>query len=242
MKKIILAATAAALAVSLGACTTNETQPETVTVTETAEATTQTKAQDSATPTTTQAAPTPDTTHAESTPTTQAESTPDTSTDLSAHPEVEKVTNALTNIGAEWTPPTSEGDNPLILATDTYDLTINGYDAGVNIFLNEEALTEWLDTVAMFDGIAVTYGNVAVSLNSGLGRADSLELAPKLAAELGGIVTGGEADETETESATVTTDDEPQNSDPHLEEFTECSDSYGDDYETTNDACTHPTY
>ncbi|MDO4914563.1 hypothetical protein, partial [Corynebacterium sp.] len=62
--------------------------------------------------------------------------------------------------------------------------------AGVNVFPDKSTLDSWLEASDSMGGVAVAYGNSAISLNSSDGIQDSVQIAPKLADKLGGEAHG----------------------------------------------------
>lgn len=131
---------------------------------------------------------------ATSSSTTPASSTSATAETSDNGPVVDHITGALDKLNAPWGNVQYKGENEEAIATDVWDLNINKRDSSILVFLDEDARKEWEQSVIWLDGISVAYDNVGISLNSGLGKNDSLELAPKLAEELGGRVTTGGSD------------------------------------------------
>lgn len=102
---------------------------------------------------------------------------------------VQAFVTALNELGIDHTDPV-RAEVGLSGAKALFDITINGFDAGINVFPDAEALATWGEASDSFGGIYVAYGNAALSLNSGDGIADSAEIAPKIAAEVGGEAHG----------------------------------------------------
>lgn len=126
-------------------------------------------------------------------PTNQA--TTETTPQAETHgPIVDHITAALDKLNAPWGNITYKGENEEAVSTDVWELDINGRESYIHNFLDEDARKDWEQSVIWLDGISVAYDNIGISLNSGLGKNDSLELAPKLAEELGGRVTTGDTD------------------------------------------------
>ncbi|OLT55826.1 hypothetical protein BJF89_13650 [Corynebacterium sp. CNJ-954] len=125
---------------------------------------------------------------------TQAPATSTTAEEEDNGPVVDRITGALDKLDAPWGNVEYKGENEEAVATDVWDLDINERDSSILVFLDEDARKEWEQSVIWLDGISVAYDNVGISLNSGLGKNDSLELAPKLAEELDGRVTTGDTD------------------------------------------------
>ena len=109
-------------------------------------------------------------------------------------PIVDHITAALDKLNAPWDNITYKGENEEAVSTDMWELDINGRGSYIHNFLDEDARKDWEQSVIWLDGISVAYDNIGISLNSGLGKNDSMELAPKLAEELGGRVTTGDTD------------------------------------------------
>lgn len=77
-----------------------------------------------------------------------------------------------------------------MLSKASYDITVNGFDASIQIFANEETQTAWVEASDSFGGVGVVIDGAALSLNSSEGIADSAEIAPKVAEEVGGEARG----------------------------------------------------
>jgi hypothetical protein len=76
-----------------------------------------------------------------------------------------------------------------LLVRESVDTTIDGVEAGINTFDSVETATAWAETSRSFGGVAVVGDTWAVSLDSDQpGKAKSLKLAPRIAAEIGGQV------------------------------------------------------
>ena len=69
-------------------------------------------------------------------------------------------------------------------------MTIDGYDAGINVFPDAASLATWQKVSDSLGGVDVSFDNTALSLNSSEGIKDSVEIAPKLASALGGTAHG----------------------------------------------------
>lgn len=102
---------------------------------------------------------------------------------------VDKATAALDQLGIEYTTPTrtSVGGSG---AKATFEVKIDRYDAGINVFPSVPALSSWQKLSDQFGGVDVTFGSTALSLNSQKGINDSVKIAPKLAHALGGEAHG----------------------------------------------------
>ena len=125
---------------------------------------------------------------------TTPETTTTTTQDSDHGPIVDRITTALDKLNAPWDNITYKGENEEAVSTDVWELNINGRGSYIHNFLDEDARKDWEQSVIWLNGISVAYDNVGISLNSKLGKNDSLELAPKLAEELGGRVTTGDTD------------------------------------------------
>lgn len=71
-----------------------------------------------------------------------------------------------------------------------FDITVSGFDAGINVFPNEETLVAWGELSDSFGGIYVSQGTAVLSLNSSEGIGNSAEIAPQIAAAIGGEAHG----------------------------------------------------
>lgn len=77
-----------------------------------------------------------------------------------------------------------------VLSKASYDIAVNGFDASIQIFANEETQTAWVEASNSLGGVCVVIEGAALSLNSSEGVADSAEIAPKIAEEVGGEAHG----------------------------------------------------
>ena len=102
---------------------------------------------------------------------------------------VDTVVTALDELGIEHSDPVRT-EVGLSGAKAIFDITINGYDAGINVFPNAEALANWQELSDQFGGIHVAWDNNALSLNSSEGIANSAEIAPQIAEQIGGDAHG----------------------------------------------------
>jgi hypothetical protein len=107
-------------------------------------------------------------------------------------PAVQKVVKVLDDLGIEHTAPVASVPSGAVAMAATYDITINGFDAGINIFDNATDLTAWQSLSDAFGGVSVTFDTAALSLNSdaGDGVANSKRIAPQIAAAIGGKAHG----------------------------------------------------
>ncbi|MCR2824301.1 MULTISPECIES: hypothetical protein [Microbacterium] len=71
-----------------------------------------------------------------------------------------------------------------------FDITVNGFEAGINVFPDAEMLATWGEASDSFGGIYVSYGNAVLTLNSSEGIANSAEIAPQIATAVGGEAHG----------------------------------------------------
>lgn len=90
------------------------------------------------------------------------------------------------------TPQPSDAAFLRLIGGIAFDVDVNrdGFDDGINQFPNGDSLAKWVEASKSVSGIAVTGDTWAISLNSHKGRARSEQLAPKIAAALGGTVQG----------------------------------------------------
>ena len=104
---------------------------------------------------------------------------------------VQKFTTALDDLNIKHAEPT-RGEVGLSGAQMVFEMAVNGYDAGINIFPDEETLTTWQETSDSFGGIHVALRDeyAVLSLNSSEGVADSAKIAPMIADAVGGTAHG----------------------------------------------------
>jgi hypothetical protein len=102
---------------------------------------------------------------------------------------VQTFVKALDTLGIKHTDP-ARTDVGLSGAKARFDITVDGYDAGINVFPDAKTLTTWGKASDSFGGIYVACGNAVLTLNSGEGVADSAEIAPKISATVGGEAHG----------------------------------------------------
>lgn len=98
-------------------------------------------------------------------------------------------TEGLDALGIEYTEPV-RAEVGLSGAKARFDMTVNGYDAGINVFPDAEMLATWGEASDSFGGIYVAHGNAVISLNSSEGIADSAQIAPLIAEQIGGEAHG----------------------------------------------------
>lgn len=102
---------------------------------------------------------------------------------------VQTFVSALDELGIEHTDPVRAevGGSG---AKAVFDITINGYDAGINVFPDADGLASWQELSDSFGGIHVAWEDSALSLNSSDGIANSAEIAPLIADAIGGEARG----------------------------------------------------
>ncbi|MFG6491266.1 hypothetical protein [Microbacterium sp. P03] len=71
-----------------------------------------------------------------------------------------------------------------------FGITVNGFDAGINVFPDADTLATWGEASDSFGGIYIAYGNAVLTLNSSEGIANSAEVAPRIAEAIGGQAHG----------------------------------------------------
>ena len=102
---------------------------------------------------------------------------------------VQKAVTALDALDIEHTEPVRTD----VLASGAkarFDMTVNGYEAGINVFPTAEALASWQSLSDSLGGIHVAYDLAVLTLNSSEGVANSAEIAPTIAAQIGGEARG----------------------------------------------------
>lgn len=102
---------------------------------------------------------------------------------------VQAFVGALDELGIEHSEPV-RAEVGLSGAKARFDLTVNGFDAGINVFPDAETLATWGEASDSFGGIYVSSGNAVLSLNSSEGIANSAEIAPQIADAVGGEARG----------------------------------------------------
>lgn len=118
-----------------------------------------------------------------------SESTPTAEPLSDIEAAVQAFVGALDELGIEHTDPV-RAEVGLSGAVARFDISINGYDAGINVFADSADLASWGEKSDTFGGIYVEHGTSALSLNSKDGIANSAEIAPKIAEALGGVAHG----------------------------------------------------
>lgn len=108
---------------------------------------------------------------------------------LSENKQLVKIfVDALDALGIEHSEPKRKEAG--ILSKASYDMTVNGTDAGIQIFASEETQKAWVEASTSLGGVCVVIDGAGLSLNSSEGIADSAEIAPKIAEEIGGEAHG----------------------------------------------------
>ncbi|MGI8392478.1 hypothetical protein [Leucobacter sp. W1038] len=102
---------------------------------------------------------------------------------------VDTFVAALDELGIEHSEPVRE-EVQLSGAKARFGMTVNGFDAGINVFPNAERLEAWGEASDAFGGIYVSWGTSALTLNSSEGVANSAEIAPLIAQTVGGEAHG----------------------------------------------------
>lgn len=104
---------------------------------------------------------------------------------------VQRFTTALDDLGIEHAEPERE-DVGGSGAQMRFDMPVNGYDAGINIFPNKEALGAWQKASDSLGGIHIALPDeyAVLTLNSSEGIADSAKIAPMIAEAVGGTAHG----------------------------------------------------
>jgi len=102
---------------------------------------------------------------------------------------VQTFVSALDSLGISHSDPVRR-EVGISGASASFDITVDGFDAGINIFPDADTLKVWGTLSDRFGGIYVASGNAVLSLNSHEGVADSAEIAPKIAEKVGGEAHG----------------------------------------------------
>lgn len=102
---------------------------------------------------------------------------------------VDTFIGALDDLGIEHSEPV-RGQVGGSGAKAVFDLTVNGFDAGINVYPDAEALETWQGLSDSFGGIHVAKDMAVLSLNSQEGVADSAEIAPRIAEHIDGTARG----------------------------------------------------
>ena len=115
----------------------------------------------------------------------QAPSEPPTDIEAS----VQAFVSTLDELGIEHSEPV-RAEVGLSGAKARFDITVNGFEAGINVFPDDATLATWGEASDSFGGIYVAYGNAVLTLNSSEGIANSAEIAPRIADAIGGEAHG----------------------------------------------------
>lgn len=75
-------------------------------------------------------------------------------------------------------------------AKAVFDIDVNGFDSGINVFPDADALETWQGLSDSFGGIHVAKDLAVLSLNTDEGIGDSAEIAPQIAEHVGGVARG----------------------------------------------------
>lgn len=120
------------------------------------------------------------------TPTPDAPSTAPVS-DIQA--AVDTFVGALDQLGIEHSEPV-RAEVGASGAKARFDITVNGYEAGINVFPDADTLAAWGELSDAYGGIFVSSGNAVLSLNSSEGIGNSAEIAPVIADAVHGEARG----------------------------------------------------
>lgn len=176
MKPYVLAV--AAITLSLSACSTDPGENETET--ETPEVSTESQSPGSAEST---EAPEP------TEPIESTEAPEPTEQEPSENEQyVELFLEALDALDIEYSEP--ERVEAGGLSSASYDMTVNGSSSGIQVFATEETQAAWVEASNSLGGICVVIDGAALTLNSSEGIADSADIAPQIAEEVGGTAHG----------------------------------------------------
>lgn len=102
---------------------------------------------------------------------------------------VDTFISALDDLGIEHSDPV-RGQAQLSGAEAVFDLSVDGFDAGINVYPNAAAMETWQDASDSLGGIHVAKDLAVLSLNTDEGVADSAEIAPRIAEHIGGTARG----------------------------------------------------
>ncbi len=96
---------------------------------------------------------------------------------------------ALDDLGIEHTEPV-RGQQQLGDVEARFDLTVNGYDTGINVFPDAEVMADWEETSGTLDEIYVAKDLAVLSFNTEEGAADAVEIVPRIAERINGTAHG----------------------------------------------------
>ncbi|MET4781851.1 hypothetical protein [Glaciihabitans sp. UYNi722] len=102
---------------------------------------------------------------------------------------VQTFTKALDDLGIQHTEPV-RAEAGLSGAKARFDITVDNFEAGINVFPDADTLATWGKASDSFGGIYIASGNAVLSLNSSDGVADSAAIAPKIATAVKGEAHG----------------------------------------------------
>ncbi|MCM3500895.1 hypothetical protein M3667_03255 [Microbacterium sp. P26] len=102
---------------------------------------------------------------------------------------VDTFVGALDRLGIEHSEPV-RAEVGASGAKARFDITINGYEAGINVFPDADTLAAWGKLSDAYGGIFVSSGTAALSLNSSEGVGNSAEIAPAIADAVNGETRG----------------------------------------------------
>ncbi len=102
---------------------------------------------------------------------------------------VDTFIGALDDLGIEHSEPV-RGVVELSGAKARFDLTVNGYDTGINVFPDAETMETWQEASDSLGGIHVAKDLAVLTLNTSEGVADSAEIAPRIAEHIDGTARG----------------------------------------------------
>lgn len=102
---------------------------------------------------------------------------------------VDTFVGALDQLGIEHSEPV-RAEVGASGAKASFDITVNGFDAGINVFPDTDTLAAWGKLSDAYGGIFVSSGNAVLSLNSSEGVGNSAEIAPTIADAVGGEARG----------------------------------------------------
>lgn len=102
---------------------------------------------------------------------------------------VDTFIGALDQLGIEHSEP-ARAEVGASGAKARFDITVNGYEAGINVFPDADTLAAWGELSDAYGGIFVSSGSAVLSLNSSEGIANSAEIAPVIADAVEGEARG----------------------------------------------------
>lgn len=102
---------------------------------------------------------------------------------------VDTFIGTLDDLGIEHSEPV-RGQVQLSGAKARFDLTVNGYDSGINVYPDQESMATWQEASDAFGGIHVAKDLAVLTLNTDEGVADSAEIAPRIAEHIDGTARG----------------------------------------------------